>query len=207
MQYESDRLVEKATDLFWQRGFNATGMRDIQARLDLRPGSVYARFRSKDALFERVLGDYVKHMQATLRSVADAENPLAALRAFFVDSITTSSAHRYKRQCLLVKSLAEIDTLPAASRQTIEQGMQKLQAGFCSVVDALSAQDRLSYPVRRDLLAKWLQNQFVGLRTFASTHDDLVDTTIMIDKVLLDLQSPWPDTSSTEQHTNQLGDK
>jgi len=29
MKYDHDEIIEKATTLFWQRGFQAAGMRDI----------------------------------------------------------------------------------------------------------------------------------------------------------------------------------
>ena len=47
MKYNQDEVIEKATVLFWQRGFQGAGMRDIQQALDMRPGSIYARFQSK----------------------------------------------------------------------------------------------------------------------------------------------------------------
>ena len=52
MKYDHDEIIEKATTLFWQRGFQAAGMRDIQQALDMRPGSIYARFQSKEGLFK-----------------------------------------------------------------------------------------------------------------------------------------------------------
>ncbi len=199
MRHETETLVNKATDLFWQRGFNATGMRDIQATLDVRPGSFYARFGSKNGLFEMVIADYVKQMQTSLHDVAEANDPVRALRTFFFNSINTPSAIRYKRQCLLIKSLAEIDTLPAASRNSIEQGMQTLKESFCMVVDALIVYGVMPGQSSPERVASWLQNQFVGLRTYACINEDINGTAGMIDKVLIDLQGQWPVLSASHQ--------
>jgi len=47
MKYDHDEIIEKATTLFWQRGFQAAGMRDIQQALDMRPGSITRAFKVK----------------------------------------------------------------------------------------------------------------------------------------------------------------
>jgi len=35
MKYVESEVIEKATTLFWQKGFQAAGMRDIQQALDI----------------------------------------------------------------------------------------------------------------------------------------------------------------------------
>lgn len=63
MKYDRDKVIDKATALFWQRGFQGAGMRDIQQALDMRPGSIYARFQSKEGLFKLVVDKYADNSQ------------------------------------------------------------------------------------------------------------------------------------------------
>ena len=52
--------LERALHLFWQKGFHATSLKDLERTLDMRPGSIYAAFGSKDALFQEALERYAR---------------------------------------------------------------------------------------------------------------------------------------------------
>ena len=56
--YDREDLIERARDLFWQRGWAGTSLKDLEASLKMKPGSFYAAFGSKDALFELALDRY-----------------------------------------------------------------------------------------------------------------------------------------------------
>ncbi|MED5378323.1 MAG: helix-turn-helix domain-containing protein, partial [Pseudomonadota bacterium] len=111
MKYDHDEIIEKATTLFWQRGFQAAGMRDIQQALDMRPGSIYARFQSKEGLFKLVVEHYADNSAKRLKQVTEAQSPLDALYHFFETALTGPDEQRYMRQCLLVKSIAELELI------------------------------------------------------------------------------------------------
>lgn len=199
MRYDTNTLVDKATELFWQRGFKSAGMRDIQTALDMRPGSIYARFTNKDGLFRLVIEHYVSQMKEKLVGVAHAADPLDALHAFFHECLSTPPEMRYKRQCLLIKSAVELDALDSASKHAVTQGMSGLHTGFCEVADALIRTGNVGRDADAQCIASWLQNQFVGLRTFASLNDDATAVAVMIEKIRLDLQGQWPAPSAANQ--------
>ena len=50
-----DRILVAAEALFAERGFAGTAVRDIAARVELNPASLYNHFPSKEALYEAVL--------------------------------------------------------------------------------------------------------------------------------------------------------
>ncbi|MFZ3076621.1 MAG: helix-turn-helix domain-containing protein, partial [Psychrobacter glacincola] len=50
--YNRHEALERAIQLFWQKGFHATSLKDIEQALDMRPGSIYAAFGNKDGLFQ-----------------------------------------------------------------------------------------------------------------------------------------------------------
>ncbi len=57
-EYDRDLLIDRARDLFWQRGWASTSLKDLEATLQMKPGSFYAAFGSKDALFGLALDKY-----------------------------------------------------------------------------------------------------------------------------------------------------
>jgi AcrR family transcriptional regulator len=193
MKYDHDEIIEKATTLFWQRGFQAAGMRDIQQALDMRPGSIYARFQSKEGLFKLVVEHYADNSAKRLKQVADSDSPLAALREFFETALTGPNEQRYMRQCLLVKSIAELDIIGDIAKKAVLESMQTLKAGFKEIVENCVDKSELPTDTPAELAAEWLQNQFVGLRAFALLQDEVTQIEVTIDKVLLDLKGSWPE--------------
>jgi len=52
------RIVEAARDLFWEKGYTATGLAELLQRANANSGSFYHFFESKDAVLRTVLETY-----------------------------------------------------------------------------------------------------------------------------------------------------
>ena len=50
-QYDRDKILDKAMQTFWEHGYCATSMATLVQTTDLKPGSLYAAFESKQGLF------------------------------------------------------------------------------------------------------------------------------------------------------------
>jgi hypothetical protein len=96
------------------------------------------------------------------------------------------------RQCLLIKSVNELDTIGDIAKKAVVEGMQTLQNCFKSIVVNAVEKGELPNNTPVELSVNWLQNQFVGLRAFALMQDDQTQIYTMIDKVISDLKQPWP---------------
>ena len=192
MKYAQEDAVEKATILFWKKGFQGSGMRDIQQALDMRPGSIYARFQNKEGLFKLVVEQYVAHSKDKLQNVAESDTPLLSLREFFKTALINPDELRYMRQCLLVKSITELELIGDVGKKAVLEGMVLLNNCFANIIEKAIETKELQDTTPVAFAADWLQNQFVGLRAFAifQTDDSAIEK--MIDKVLYDLTAQWP---------------
>jgi AcrR family transcriptional regulator len=75
------RLLEVATELFTERGYEATSITDVLERSKLSRGAFYHHFPGKEALFEAVLESVEERVGATLRDAASgADDPVEAIR-------------------------------------------------------------------------------------------------------------------------------
>lgn len=192
MKYAQEDAVEKATILFWKKGFQGSGMRDIQQALDMRPGSIYARFQNKEGLFKLVVEQYVAHSKDKLQSVADSDTPLLSLREFFKTALINPDELRYMRQCLLVKSITELELIGDVGKKAVLEGMVLLNNCFANIIEKAIETKELQDTTPVAFAADWLQNQFVGLRAFAILQTDDSAIEKMIDKALYDLTAQWP---------------
>jgi len=72
-----DRIVEAGRELFWEKGFAATGMSELLQRAGANSGSFYYFFESKDALLKTVLQTYVELLEPQLlRRAFTARDPI-----------------------------------------------------------------------------------------------------------------------------------
>ncbi len=65
-------LVDKAAELFCQRGYDATSLRDIAASIGMQPGSMYYHFASKDDILLAVYTEGVRRLSVKVREAVDA---------------------------------------------------------------------------------------------------------------------------------------
>ncbi|MCL3819840.1 TetR/AcrR family transcriptional regulator [Aeromicrobium wangtongii] len=72
----SDRrseLIQIASELFAERGFLATTIRDIADAAGIQSGSLYHHFTSKESMVEELLTDYWTTLLENYRAVVDTE--------------------------------------------------------------------------------------------------------------------------------------
>lgn len=58
--FDETDVLDIAKDLFWERGYEATSIKDLTEAMGMTPPSLYAAFGSKEALYGRVLDRYVE---------------------------------------------------------------------------------------------------------------------------------------------------
>jgi len=183
-KFNRQQVVDKATDLYWQKGFHATSMRNLQDVIDMRPGSIYAAFGSKEGLFKEALQNYKATGLAQLALCREnCDSPIAALKLFMHKLIIESHCSAPSGICMLSKTVAELtgenqELLDAARFALIEveQAFKQL------IVEAqkLGEVDKFKDPAR---LASHIQIQITGLRTYAKTHAGDAKLAQMIDEV------------------------
>jgi AcrR family transcriptional regulator len=185
--------IEKATVLFWTKGYHATSMRNLQQVLDLRPGSIYASFGSKEGLFKEVLRFYTKSTLTKLKcSLESSSSPLAALKVYIEDTVnhgpTSSEQGTLSKEslpncmCLLVKTIAE---LTEDNQELLIESKRLLAMVEGSLVVLLSeakAAGQLSSSTDLERLAHFLQMQITGLRIYAHTNDQ-----VCVEQLIADL--------------------
>ncbi|MCW3466032.1 TetR/AcrR family transcriptional regulator [Chitinophaga nivalis] len=79
-EFNPEERLEKAKQLFWAKGYNATSMKDIVTATKLNPGSIYGTFGGKQALFLECLKSYATEKLAAFQQGAHMPgSPLAIL--------------------------------------------------------------------------------------------------------------------------------
>lgn len=109
-KFERDELLQKALDLFWEKGYEATTVQELGTRMGLHPGSLFHTFGDKQSLFLEALGLYEERARALLLALLEAPLPKReALRQLFAAMIDNLLRARTagRRGCFMVNTLVE----------------------------------------------------------------------------------------------------
>ncbi|MEC8079944.1 MAG: TetR/AcrR family transcriptional regulator [Pseudomonadota bacterium] len=172
MKFDRQEALHQATDLFWAKGFHATSMRTIQQAMDMRPGSIYASFGSKEALFKQALQYYAANSQARLAAcVEHSDSPLAGLKRFITE-VVMGCDQAPSSMCMLVKSITELTEDNAELLMEAKRLLNGMEQAFAEVLAQAQAQQQLSGDVDSTRLARYLQMQLMGLRAYVRANGD-----------------------------------
>lgn len=164
--------LERAMILFWTRGYAGTSLKDIEAALDMRPGSIYAAFGSKEKLFRSALTLYAERSRAALtETLSEAASPLAGLAEHVRKLGRALEAPTPTKACMLMKTVLEAPDDEGVLRDAAEDMMRQAEGAFCNAFKA--AQDAGQIPADKDpwRLASRLQSEILGLRAYAQRSD------------------------------------
>lgn len=183
-KYNRRDVIQKATNLFWEKGFHATSMRNLQETIDMRPGSIYASFGSKEGLFKETLQHYANESLALLKQFEETyESPLEALREF-MGSVVVSQSQAPSNMCMLVKTIAELTDENAELLADAQQLLGNVEAAFAKLFAQAQANGELDSGKDPKRLASLLQIQIMGLRAYARANEGTeVDIRALTDDV------------------------
>ncbi|GAA5524701.1 HTH-type transcriptional repressor ComR [Microbulbifer aestuariivivens] len=188
-KFDRRQVLERATRLFWQKGFHATSTRDLQQAIDMRPGSIYAAFGSKSGLFREVLHFYTEEMSERLQQCLAEEGAiLDGLRTFLRQILLQDGDNAPSELCLLAKSLSELDEGEAELLSETRALLAATEENFrCHLQSAIAAGE-LSAQVDPGLLARQLQVEMIGLRSYLRATGDRDAVRELADNLFAPLQ-------------------
>lgn len=109
LEFDKDIVLSSALKCFWQQGYAATSMRDLETATRLSTGSIYNSFGSKEKLFEQSFDFYVdKVIGRRIHTYLEHENARIGILSFFEDSLNSPAEIRVLG-CLLVNTTIESD--------------------------------------------------------------------------------------------------
>lgn len=168
-EYDRDALIDRARDLFWKQGWAGTSLKDLERTLGLKPGSFYAAFGSKAALFELALDRYAEAGANRLRSLAEEIGPLAALQRYPFLVIETSQGKA--KACMLSKTILELGADESGLAARAGAHLSTMEKRFADLFQQAQSQGQVDASYDPNILARRYQSDLLGLRVSAERAD------------------------------------
>jgi AcrR family transcriptional regulator len=182
--YNRQEALGQTIQLFWQKGFYATSLKDIEQALDMRPGSIYSAFGNKDGLFQEALDYYaqagLKELERTLGSY---EFPLLGLAAYMRQLGGIREKNLPSRACMLVKSLLELGAREQLALKKVERLLAGMEIRFVECFAQAQRLGDLDDQLDAVRLGRRLQAEIMGIRAFAQRDVDSVAVQAIADDI------------------------
>lgn len=163
--YDRNELILRARDLFWARGWAGTSLKDLEAGLNMKPGSFYASFGSKDALFELALQTYSKESLARVDTLVAEHGALKALQMLPLAIVQNPDTPA--KACMLSKTLLELQAHHHPLAGVADQYLTKMETRFADVFAQAQAEGQITTEQSPRQLAVRYQSDLLGLRVTA----------------------------------------
>ena len=170
-QFDRTEVLDKAMLAFWRQGYSATSMVDLVETTHLKPGSLYAAFESKKALFLTTLDRYGAESEHNLRQHLDkASSPVAAIGEYFDELADIVERDTDKSSCFLVNTVLELCRSDHEVRKHINGHLERVESIFLTALQRAQEKREIGSNADCEALAAFLMNNIWGLRVLAGTQ-------------------------------------
>ena len=127
-----DLILEAAVDLFSQRGYHATSMREIAAAIPMRAAGIYYWFDSKGAILLHLEQDFLGRLNdAVVEAISRQKSPASRLAAAVREHVLFHGL--YPKAAFVTDS--ELRSLEGEWRAEIQTARDAYQAMFIKMID------------------------------------------------------------------------
>ncbi|MCH3881297.1 MULTISPECIES: TetR/AcrR family transcriptional regulator [Tenacibaculum] len=106
-QYNEDEVVEKAMNLFWENGYEATSMQMLEKEMGINKFSIYSSFGNKHGLFLESLKKYKSRSNNVLEKFGKGTNGIKDIKQFFYDSVSSNFKTDEIKGCFVTNTYNE----------------------------------------------------------------------------------------------------
>ncbi len=165
VEFERTKVLDRASRLFWDKGYCATSVSDLVTATGLRPGSIYGAFESKEGLFIAALDYYGdQSLEKVRKLLQETKDPLEGIRQFLHQLAEEGGRLESRRGCFLVNTALEVAPHNRRVRQRVTRHLKAIEEAFVQSFQAALEAGWLKPGADPELLARYLMVTIWGIR-------------------------------------------
>jgi len=158
-EFDVEEVAEGLLNAFWLRGFGRTSIPDLTAATKLLPGSLYAAFGSKEAMFRLAVDRYQMYLRAAVGSSARG---LKGLGDLLDAAVRLTADDPERRGCLVINAIPEAASYSDDTRRLLQHDLRRNRRVVHKRL--VEAQEDAGQVVDVDALAAIVFSAIVGIR-------------------------------------------
>ena len=172
-EFDQDQALQKAMEVFWARGFEATSMQNLIDHMGINRQSLYDTFGDKHSLFLQALDRYQQvETRKLLELLARPGSVKKAFRQVFSAVIEGSCANEQPRGCLMNNSMSELAGRCKATAEKTVRHQRTVEEAFYRALLRGKKDGELKSNHDARALARFLYNSIQGLILTAKATQD-----------------------------------
>lgn len=186
--FDEAEVLDAATRLFWERGYEGTSIKDLIDAMGMTPPSVYAAFGSKEALYDRVLDRYTETFGQMLLRELHAEPDLKrAISALVRDWARLLAGGAHPKGCMISLGMPAHSPDQATVARSLANRRAATRKLFLHRLEA--GRDQLPEGTDLTALANYLAMVIVGMSGLTRDGVTAKDLLAVADVAV----AAWPD--------------
>ncbi|MEM7183898.1 MAG: TetR/AcrR family transcriptional regulator [Spirochaetota bacterium] len=187
-EFDRRQALEKAMEVFWSRGYEATTMTDLRLAMGIGRQSLYDTFGDKDKLFAEALASYTKLNDENVKDVLKEQDGIKAVRTLLEARVKMlSSGHR--RGCLMMNSCVELALHDEAVANQLKKGLATMHREIERALARALEQETLPKKVSIAETADFVLAQIAGMVVLSKTGASHKQLQNVADKAMAAIES------------------
>lgn len=174
-EFDEFEVLQRAMEIFWHKGYEATSVQDLVDQMGINRGSLYGTFSDKRALFLAAIQYYDRTVVSAVVSVLhEPGSARQAIENYIRGVAQRAGDDRQRRGDFLTNSAVEVGPHDSEAERHLHASMQRIEAAFYEALLTAKKQGEIS--TTRDLrsVARFLTSGLQGIRVMARVNPDRV---------------------------------
>ena len=170
-QFNEEEVLNKAMELFWEKGFHATSMQDLVNHLGINRASIYDTYGGKNMLFDKAFQNYRDTSLATLNEIliseVDVKEGFRKLFQMVIDDVESDAC---QKGCFVVNTITELVPGDNALQEKLRQNSSNTEQIFASYIQKGIHNGDIKTSKNPQTIAFTLFTLFSGLRVMTKVE-------------------------------------
>ncbi|KKZ99319.1 MULTISPECIES: TetR/AcrR family transcriptional regulator [Bacillus cereus group] len=182
-EFDEEKALDAAMQLFWEKGYAATSLSDLTAKMEIQKPSLYSAFGDKEGLFEAALRRYTNLHAANIRTkLQNKQSVKEAIRTFFDNMVEEEYKKDFSKGCFCINTMVEL----APHNEKFEVLTREHQMYLAVIFQELITKGIRSGELQNDLNAKavaqTLVTSLIGLTVLMKSRPErsVIDNSVSI---------------------------
>lgn len=177
----------KALNLFWEKGYEATSVNDLVNKLGLSRSSIYDTFIDKRQLYIRALNNYGSHkLEKMHEDLLNTEDVYSVFETFLKETFDKPEESSENKGCFIVNSATELGYADAEISEIVNSYKTEIENMFSHYIYHAKKSGNIKSDLPDIILARIFFNTITGLRVASrskadpSSSQDIVNATMAL---------------------------
>ncbi|MEM8999528.1 MAG: TetR/AcrR family transcriptional regulator [Bacteroidota bacterium] len=172
-QFDENEVLQKAMELFWEKGFHATSIQDLVSHLGINRASLYDTFGGKEALFDQAFSLYrMTNAESIEQLLAKSVSIKEGFRKLFDLAIQETVSDKARKGCFVVNTTTELVPGDETLYRTLLANKNRFEHIFAVYLQKGIDSGELKSSLNANDLASFMYTFYSGLRVVTKLENN-----------------------------------